>query len=59
MDEKDAEFVNKMLSDSIRKGYINGKLKIKPRQFEFGKAHESVCEFERDYVREFMDTYML
>lgn len=59
MNKKDAEFVNKCLADSVRKGYLKKYDKIKPRkEYVGGTAHKD-CEIDRDYVGEFMDTYML
>lgn len=47
MDDEDREFVNKILEEQ-------GKELIKKRTYDF-----EVLDVERDYVREFMDTYML
>lgn len=59
MNKKDAEFVNKCLADSVRKGYLKNYDKVKSRKkSKPGTAHQSI-EIEKDYIGEFMDTYML
>lgn len=59
MDKKDAEFVNKCLADSVRKGYLDSFSKVKSRKkSKPGTAHQGI-EIEKDYIGEFMDTYML
>lgn len=59
MNKKEADFVNKCLADSVRKGYLDKFDKVRPRkEFKPGNAYKDV-EIDRDYVGEFMDTYML